>query len=172
MAKIGYMKGIDKINLTTYINKSRFKYAILEKVNKIEFEKLDNIDVNTLDCWEKGRLFGDSTELKWQKRHGKFHLVITTEENDLPEGFALYSSDLNPIQERSIFLWGTKEKLKDSETIEDIWYETKIPRLFKYPVDNDGSKHQVKMKIQGYELCQKDEQIPSITHRFIGIEEV
>jgi len=175
MAKIGYMKGIDKINLAPYINKIRFKYAILEKVNKIDFKKLEDNDINNLNCWEKGRLFGDNTELKWQKRHGKFHLVITTKESDLPEGFVLYSNDLKPVQDRSIYLWGTKENLKDSETGKDIvyWYETKIPRLFEYPVDTCISKcSRVKLKIQEYGLCQKDEQTSSIIHRFVGIEEV
>jgi hypothetical protein len=174
MAKIGYIKGVDKINFTPYINKTRFKYAILEKVNKIEFKKLEDDDINALDCWEKGRLFGYDTELKWQKRYGKFHLVITTEESNLPEGFTPYSDDLKPLPERSIYLWGTKDRLKNSETGKDVvhWYETKIPKLFEYPIDTCISKcNRVKLKIQEYELLQKDEQISSIIHRFVGIEE-
>lgn len=191
MAKIGYKKDATDLSFNDsdgnpYINRYRFKYAILEKIDKIVFDKFKNIDVNNLTCWEKGRLFGEKTELKWQKRHGKFHLVVTTEECNLPAWVHIYSEELEPFLEkdgqpiyRFIYLWGIKEFQKDTKTGKNLpqnrWYEPRIPQLLQYPVDYQTPKKRVKIKVQEYKLREKDGQdneFTSIVHRFVGVMEV
>lgn len=192
MAKIGYKKNATELSFndsdgTSYINGCRFKYAILEKIDEIVFDNFKNIDVNNLTCWEKGRLFGGKTELKWQKRHGKFHLVIITEECGLPSLVDIHREDLEPFLGkdgrpiyRSIYLWGIKEFQKDVETYKNIpqnqWYEPRIPQLLQYPVNNYRTQRKrVKIKVQEYKLREKDGQdneLTSIIHRFVDVMEV
>lgn len=191
MAKIGYKKNATELIFTDsdgnpYINGCRFKYVILEKIDGIVFDKFKNIDVNNLTCWEKGRLFGEKNELKWQKRHGKFHLVITTEEGNLPALVNIYREDLEPFLEkdgrpiyRFIYLWGIKEFQKDTKTGKNLpqnqWYEPRIPQLLRYPVDYQTQRKRVKIKVQEYKLREKDGQgneFRSIIHRFVRVMEV
>jgi hypothetical protein len=169
MAKIGYKKGINELKFNDYINRDRFTYAILEKTDELIFDKLKKIDINNFSICKKGRLFGKETELKWQKRQNGLHIVIITDEPDIPSWVDDYPCNLEPIpQTRSIYLWGEHLKDKDNE-----WYEKQIPKILEYPIDHQDSKNRVKLKVQEYKLKRKseDDEPVSIIHRFVGIEE-
>jgi hypothetical protein len=137
-------------------------------VDALVFNELKEEHINNLSDWKKGRLFGEKTELKWQKRQNGLHIVIITDEPDIPSWVDDYPCNLEPIpQTRSIYLWG--EHLKDKE-----WYEKQIPKILEYPIDHEDSKKRVKLKVQEYKLKRKseDDEPVSIIHRFVGIEEV
>jgi len=187
MAKIGYKYDADDFNLNDangkpYIVSPRFEYAILERLDNIQFKHFGVITNYT--NWEKGRLFGTKTELKWQKRNGKVHMVVTTEE-DLPSGFTLFSDKLEPIKKdkgeiayRRIYLWGEQEK-DTSELPTGKWFEERIPQLLEYPIQT--TKSRVRITVQEYELAEEHEIIRngkvekaefiSTLYRFVDLEE-
>ncbi|MBU0567814.1 hypothetical protein KJ693_01305 [bacterium] len=191
MAKIGYKKDASDFDLidatgSPYINQSRFDYAILENVDDIQFKPFDaNTENANWENWEKGKLFGKKTELKWQKRNGRFHMVVTTEE-ELPAGFTLFSEKLETVKDeegeitcRRIYLWGEQET-NASGQFTGKWFEERIPQLLEYPIQTDKSR--VKIKVQEYELSEEHEimksgkmekgEFISIVHRFVGLEGV
>ena len=181
MAKIGYKKDATDFCLkdeqgNAYLTASRFSYAILEKIDAIKFEEFgkrtDYIN------WDKGWLFGDGVELKWLKRNGKFHLVVITDEDVLPQGFHEFSCEnLRPIYyeydegnpiERSVFLWGEKDRTINS------WFEARIPKKLVYPsVNFKAPETRVKMVVREYEfeetLPETQERITSKLYRFIRL---
>ena len=186
MAKIGYQENAPSLSAITadgkpYLLENGFKYAILEKVDIIKFSLYEII--NDYPDWDNGRIFGINTELKWKKRNGKYHIVVTTED-DLPIGFSLFSDTLEPIRDekgnikyRRIFLWGEQEKDNSGQPT-GRWFEERIPQLLKYPIITDKSR--VQLKVQEYEFTEElkasvngqAEKTKSIIYRFIDLEEV
>jgi len=187
MAKIGYKIDANDFNLldsnnNPYINSSNFDYAIVENIDDIQFKHFGAI--SNYDKWHKGRLFGKKTELKWQKRNGKFHIVVITEK-DLPVGFTLFSENSEPFKDdkgnniyRQIYLWGEQEK-DASGKFTGKWFEERIPQFLEYPLKTDKSR--VRVKLQEYKLFEEreimkngkieKEEFISIVHRFVGLEE-
>ncbi len=169
---IGYNKEIINLNyLKQFIDSTKFKYIIAEKIDEIIFKKFNN-DLNITD-WDKGKIFCNATELKWIKRGNKFHVVVITD-NVLPEGFIPYP-ELKPINKiREVYLWGEKDKTING------WFEPRIPQILKYPVDNfETASSRIKIKIKEYELTEEydvfkesateKKQIISIIHRFVDL---
>lgn len=188
MAKIGYKKDVIDFNQLDaegnpdYINKSRFDYVLLEKAEKILFKKF-SFSTNYAD-WNKGRLFGEKTELKWQKRKDKFHFVVTTED-EMPSGFNLFSEKLEPVKDavgnipyRRIYLWGEQEE-NASGCPTGKWFEERIPQFIEYPIKTAKSRVIIKVKeytlTEGYEVLKngstEKRECVSIVHRFVGLEE-
>lgn len=203
-ARVGFQKNLESFGVlfigetNSYINAERFQYAILEKVDQIVIGRLESnhivykthgvsddktIPVDELEEWDKGRLFGVETELKWIKRKNQYHAVIITEESAIPEGFTEYSSEAkpltddneNPLPPRYIYLWGEKQ-LKGSIKL-DEWYEPRIPQILKYPIENwNTNKMRIAIKIQEYELNEKnpmdtEDEFISIIHRYVDLKE-
>jgi len=183
MCKIGFKRDAIDFKLkdtqdNPYLTKNRFRYAILEKVDASAFDKFENVDLNQLSCWDKGRCFGETAELKWQNRNGNFHFVVITDEPALPKDFQELCGNLRKIEyknaqgnpkAREIFLWGEKDRSKGVEG----WFEARIPRIFKYPVDFSAPKKRVKLMIQEYELeeihPEREDPFPSTVYRFVRL---
>ena len=155
-SKVAYSRELTSIHALgcdakPFINNERFTYVILEKVDEIVFKKFD--DNLNLDEWDKGKLFGDESELKWLKRKGKFHAVVITD-GALPDGFNFYK-ELQPFNSepfRHIYLWGEKDK-----TVKG-WYEPRIPKILEYPVaDFKSVPSRIKIKIKEYTLSEEYE---------------
>lgn len=183
MCKIGFQRDATSFDLkdaqdNPYLTKSRFSYAILEKVDAIVFDKFENVDVNQLSSWDKGRCFGETTELKWQKRNGKFHFVVITDEPALPKDFQQFCGNLRKVEQkdkqgnpkaREVFLWGEKDRSKEVMG----WFEARIPKIFKYPLDFPVRKKRVKLIVQEYEFDEihpeTKEALPSTVYRFVRL---
>lgn len=173
MCKIGYLKESDDLNILDsggqpFISAERFQYMMVEKVDDIVFGFFS--ETESLENWDKGRLFGEQTELKWLKRNGKFDLVVINDDDDLPGGFSEYSAPkLERVASRSIFLWGEKD-----DTI-TAYFDARIPQILEYPVKSfRHAKSQLKIKVQQYRLTEINsfgEEIDSFIHRYTGLEE-
>ncbi len=179
-SKIAYIPTLASIySLKEYICNENFNYAILENIDEIVFEKFS--DKFTFDAWDKGRLFGEKSELKWIKRKGTYHMVLITD-GAVPGNFVTYrveSIEEGPL--RQIYLWG--EKNTDTKTEKDVegWYDPKIPKILKYPVDDykSASKY-LKMMVKTYKLAEKQEvyrkrewlnkNLVSEIYRYVGLE--
>lgn len=172
IAFISILASID--SLKEYICGENFNYAILEKIDEIVFEKFaDNF---TLDAWDKGRLFGEKSELKWIKRNGEYHVALITD-GDVPCNFTTYGM-LEPLKEEpliQIFLWGEKDS-----TVEG-WYDARIPKILKYPVDDfKSASSRLKIVVKRYELSEEyevyrngewiNEPSTSEIYRYVGLE--
>ena len=141
------------------------EFKLLENVVNITFEKYSS-EAN-LDIWEKGRVFGETGEVKWRKIDEEYHAVylgksplegILEKQNFNDE---LEEPEEPEERERSYFLWGAKTKDKSDE-----WMELRIPRLLNYPVK--GEKDRVKLKVVEY--INKSGKI--LHYRYKGLEEV
>lgn len=176
--KIGFNKDLQNFDLiatdgNNFISAERFRYIILERPDKIIFEKFGQIQ--DYENWEHGRLFGDNDELKWDTINGKKHAVITSETN-LPDTFEEFR-DFTLISKhdtmRELFLWGEKQYDKIGNPQLE-WYEPKIPQILKYPAEGNLAKNRVILKIQEYTIEEtiKDEKIVTTIHRYIGLEEI
>ncbi len=172
-SKIAYIPTLASIySLKEYICNENFNYAILENIDEIIFEKFS--DKFTFDAWDKGRLFGEKSELKWIKRKGTYHMVLITD-GAVPGNFLTYrveSIEEGPL--RQIFLWGEKD------TGVEGWYDPKIPKILKYPVDDyENTSKYLKMMVMTYKLTEKhevyrkrewtNENVVSEIYRYIGL---
>ena len=78
--------------------------------------------------WDKGRVFDDTSDLKWERENSRFHLVWIKDQENIPDGWNTEKANLNGSRE--ILLWGNQINGKNE------WYEKQIPRIFKYPIKN------------------------------------
>ena len=71
---------------------------------------------------EWGRVFNAKKELRWWKRRGKFMALLLSEDKPAQK------AEEFEVKEERVYLWGKNGDGKGE------WWETRIPRKFKYPV--------------------------------------
>ena len=123
-----------------------------ERKNGLRLERF-NPDMGW-NTWERGRLFCESFELRWEKQAGVFWVVYVGASVDLP-GFALADElDLSAAhsQPRSYYLWGSRvpgEQLKiigaKRRPGSEVFVEFKAPRVLYYPVSERAKKVALKV---------------------------
>jgi hypothetical protein len=91
------------------------------------FNHLSKLTGNASE-WDKGRVFDDTSELKWERKNSKFHLVWMEDHENIPDGWSKEKANLDGSRE--ILLWGNQINGKNE------WYEKQIPRIFEYPIKN------------------------------------
>ena len=144
-----------------------------ERQNGLRLEKFDS--ATPFDEWERGRIFCDAFELRWEKSDGVFQVVYVGPAVTLP-GFApadeLDLSATRP-QTRSYFLWGQHVSDNQLETIGahkqenlEVFIEPKVPRLLHYPVSPEAKR--VKLRVCEYIALNSGERC---YYRFQGLEE-
>lgn len=80
--------------------------------------------------WDKGRVFDNNSEIRWEKEKDMFHLVWIMDEGCMSEG---WSKELITLcDSREILLWG--QKVGDN-----AWHEKQVPRIFEYPPKGSGN---------------------------------
>lgn len=108
------------------------------------------------EAWERGRIFNDDFELRWEKQDQVFVVVYIGKPKDLPmlgtdtkslSGFKTYNDDY--------YLWGEKLsedrlKLIEQPTAISLFLELQVPRLLHYPVSNQNEKSRVKLSARHY----------------------
>jgi hypothetical protein len=108
--------------------------------------------------WDRGRIFNDRTEIRWEREGNSFHVVWISDDD-------LISTEWNKEAithtngTREILLWGERD-----EDNADKWYEKQIPRFLEYPVKTNGQRAYI--QVQEYSI--KD----NLTiYRFKGVVE-
>lgn len=105
-------------------------WIILEAVDELALDSFHTaID---LTRFTTGRIFGESSELRWRLNGQKFHTLLI---GNVPEPIAPLNEhhqelvrDQFDYQEREYFLWG--EWTQDNP----VWLEARIPHIFTYPL--------------------------------------
>lgn len=81
--------------------------------------------------WDKGRVFDNISEIRWEREKEVFHLVWINDQGNIPDG---WSKELLKLScNREIMLWGTQITGKNE------WYEKQVPRIFEYPVKGSNT---------------------------------
>jgi hypothetical protein len=112
--------------------------------------RLEMLDLEAaFNAWERGRVFCEAFELRWEKLDGAFQTVYVGPAADLP-GFAPADElDLSAVKvrERSYDLWGNRVPDDQLETVGAptgtdlaVFLEFKIPRLLLYPVSEEARR--------------------------------
>lgn len=143
--------------------------------NGIRLRKYD-VDENVED-WERGRIFHENFELRWEKQDGTFSIVyIGGPKCSLPSGINTESLADFDTQDDGYYLWGEKVtadtlellgRSGDEETA-NSFLEPQIPRLLSYPVSNRNEKFRVKISVRHY--LNRDTGALEF-YRFRGLEE-
>jgi hypothetical protein len=99
--------------------------------------------------WDRGRIFGKEGEIRWSRSHisdGYQVSLLTETDALLSDTWRINDSypdfDANPA-ERSVMLIGTRtdrlpvDHARHTDNPTSIWIETRYPRPFTYPVDDN-----------------------------------
>jgi hypothetical protein len=117
-----------------------FQYQIIVTFGDCDFKKFDIKRISDFDKIVSGRIFSKDTELRFRRISDTIFRTVIISENDLSNLDGTEIKDLEGSN-KSYYIWG--EKLN-----EKTWFETRIPRLLPYPLDNP--KELVKLKIIEY----------------------
>jgi len=125
--------------------------------------------------WERGRLFCDRFELRWERLEGAFQTVYVGEAIDLTGFAAAEEIDLSAAEsvDREILLWGSavaRERL-ESVRVPDVegfsaFVDFRISRLLRYPVGADAAR--VRLRMREYRDPASGERV---YYRFLGLKE-
>ena len=109
------------------------------------------------DAWERGRIFHDDFELRWEKENGQFAVVYIGKEISLPTFTEESAANFSEMQPEIVdyYLWGEKVttdnlKLIGQPETANLFLELQIPRLLRYPVSNRNKKFRVKLSVRHY----------------------
>ena len=161
-------------------------YMYLERIPEAwvsESERYDGLRLERLDQrtpfneWERGRLFCQDFELRWEKMDGAFQVVyVGAPPDDLPGFTPTDELDLSHADTRirSYYLWGRRvsdEQLTavgaSKQPAAEVFIELRIPRHLHYPVS--AAAQQVKVQV-----CEYIDPTSGTTvyYRFQGLEEL
>ena len=114
-----------------------------------EYDANENFEI-----WERGRIFYNDFELRWEKQDGDFDIVYIGQPKKL---LMLDTKPLSELetQDNSYYLWGEKitgDTLKKigQPKAANLFLELQIPRLLSYPVSNRNEKFRVKLITRHY----------------------
>ncbi len=88
-------------------------------------------DKDNIAGWDKGRVFNQNSEIRWERESIAFHVVWINDADDIPDGWGKEKIFLKT--ERKIWLWGKRDD-------KGQWYEKQIPRMFQYPATGTGER--------------------------------
>ena len=179
---VGYLREVAAGELAgalPYTDLGYFQYMILENAGAYRFAHFAAGE--NWASWDEGILYGEKAQLRWRKRRvGAFHLVVITQEPNLPSGFTLWGTaqpvSSNETSAARILLWGEWD-----DTLE-AWVEGRLPLKLHYPLPNNPRKRGTRpaLKVEVLELIPRhpsppgrfDPSPPPVLERYLGIEEV
>ena len=140
MSEIGYRYNVREDELNELIENADLEnpVAILEKLFCLEgeepafFDYLSNLDKIVSD-WDKGRIFDQNSEIRWERTGDDFHVLWITHNENITGDWEKESLTFKS-KKRKILLWG---KRIDNE---NEWYEKQIPKILKYPAKGNGQR--------------------------------
>lgn len=135
------------------------EYAILQSIPSIHIGPFEELKkelggaINPLN-FEVGRLFSLDFEIRWRKKGGdEFYTLVISDKEQVLSGYD--KKELKIMDsEQSFYLWGIKNA--------DVWYESRIPRGWKYPVTGRYAK----IKAIEYEVRERPDE--GKFYRFCG----
>ena len=141
-----------------------FEYQILEKPEKIVFEKFEErVKRDQFDTFHRGRLFGDHADLRWCLRKNGRHIVLITDnsfadESPLKDELADFETqyEARPTQ---YYLWGKFDGKRTK------WLEGRIPIELDYPLEGKKTN---RVAITAFEYQNKETGVIEFI-RFIGL---
>ena len=106
------------------------------------------------EAWERGRIFHNNFELRWEKQDGVFVIVYIGEPTELPMPHTESLSEFE-TQDETYYLWGERVSEGTLKAIgqpeaTNLFIELQIPRLLPYPVSDQGGKSRVKISARHY----------------------
>lgn len=116
---------------------------------------LQAYDTNeNFEAWERGRIFHNKFELRWEKQGSVFVSVYIGEPTELPMPHTESLSDFE-TQDETYYLWGERVSADNLKAIgqpeaTNLFLELQIPRLLPYPVPNGSEKSRVKISARHY----------------------
>lgn len=128
------------------------------------------------NAWERGRIFCQQFELRWETTDGAFQVVYVGEPIDLPEFTGTEDLDLadKTIKERRYLLWGNRVPDDQLETVgvtkredQQVFIEFQVPRVLQYPVSDQAQ--QVWLQVREYVDPGSGVRC---YYRFLGLEEL
>ncbi|MFN3479768.1 MAG: hypothetical protein ACK415_05200 [Thermodesulfovibrionales bacterium] len=138
MAEIGTRKikidDLDKLVRKIFSNSDSI--ALLERVfcdenqPAVFFDYLSKLS-GDLSEWDKGRVFDNKSEIRWESEGDTFHVVWIVDDDSISSEWD--KEKIQFVNRREILLWGEK-------TAGVQWYEKQVPRILKYPVKGSGSR--------------------------------
>lgn len=149
-----------------------------EREHGIRLGKFDS-DVN-FTAWERGRIFCDSFELRWEKVDGGFHLVYAGSPAEMtgfqPTAENLAVTAAGGTRDTSYYLWGLRVKPTDLDVVgvteseaSAPFVESQVARVLYYPVSQSNQGQRIKLKVHEYIEPASGR---LIYYRFRGLEEV
>ncbi len=157
-------------------------YMYLERVPAtwlVEAERQDGLRLEKLAAapfqeWERGRVFCQAFELRWEKLDGAFQIVYVGPDTALP-GFTPAALDLShaKLEPHAYFMWGSRVPVDRLDEVGaqaqpglELFIEFQTPRLLRYPVPSQAGR--VKLQVVEYHDpasgCR-------LYYRFCGLEE-
>ena len=123
-----------------------------EQKSGICLKKYDTSE--NLEAWERGRIFHNNFELRWEKQGGVFVIVYIGELTELPMPHIMSLSGFE-TQDETYYLWGERMSADTLKAIgqpeaTNSFLELQIPRLLPYPVRNGSGKSRVKISARHY----------------------
>jgi hypothetical protein len=128
--------------------KDNFDYLIVSDWREIHFVKFEQRSSVKLSSSDSGRAFGKKAELRWRRGEDEDSFICRwiSDDGTLPNGDCwkpLLPAELEPLEPSEpigYLLWG--EPLRGdnpsvwlTENDQLIWYQARIPRKLKYPID-------------------------------------
>lgn len=111
--------------------------------------------------WPIGRVFDKDKELRWQKADSGFDVVYCGADDQNPPELVRLTDEFQPGKAVDYLLWGRWSN------DHGVFYEAKMPRLFKYPVENLTDQGRVQIGVIEY----RDQQTGQLHHyRFTKME--
>ena len=106
------------------------------------------------EAWERGRIFHNNFELRWENQGEIFVIVYIGVRKKLPMSHTKFLSEFE-VHDESYYLWGERmtadaRKLLDQPVKTNLFLELQIPRLLHYPVSNQDKKSRVKLSVRHY----------------------
>ena len=140
---------------TSYMYLERVPDVWLNETERQNGLRLEKLDLSTpFGEWERGRIFCDTFELRWEKLDGAFQTIYVGADVALP-GFAPADElDLSATQPQthSYLLWGKHlpdDQLHDIGESEQpnsqVFIELRVPRVLRYPVSDRSQRVEIKV---------------------------
>lgn len=157
--------------------RSNFNYLIVSNWRDIHFVRFDPKHHNQIPESDRGRAFGAKSELRWRRDEDDTQFVCRWISDDvkLDDWGNLLDENLKPKMTKYL-LWGEplfegSEWLAESDNL--IWYQTRIPKKLKYPIEPNLAREWDKSTDKTplvLKVCEYKQNGQTMFERFICLE--
>lgn len=150
-------------------------FMILTNEDEKQFLAFDLTLAQELTRWSEGRVFGETTQLQWRKRNGRFAISLLSEidlkstADPLLMDMELQTLSCKMTKTR---LWGEHHEADFTAEGQPFWLEAQIPQLLMYPYQNTHAEtvFPTSLGLRVYQYY-KEHHVPAFI-RFAGVETV